>query len=607
MCGIAGIIATPAGEIDPARLERALERLAHRGPDHRGSHSEGGVALGHTRLSIIDLEGGDQPLFSADRHLVLVANGEIYNHVELREELEARGHRFSSRSDCETILHAYREYGEAFLEHLHGMFAFALWDGERQRMILARDRLGMKPLFLHASPTGIRFASELKGLLPLLDHTPDIHPGALIQYLSRQFSSGTTTIFQGIERLLPAEAVCIEGGRITRRWRYWCATAVEPSSAGLEEAREEFDAIMERVMVEHMRSDVPFGLFLSGGVDSAILLAMLEHHGAGPIHTWSVGFADDDRDSELPAARRLAERFGTRHEVLELERDQVFGVLAHTVWAADELMLDYANLPTALLAHAAARRLKVVFSGEGGDEVFAGYRRYGVHPLERRLKALFHPGSGGFRIRGYLRRRWRRHLPLPALAEHVEMERLPVINAWQETPARWSDLQRMQYVDLVTALPDNLLVKNDRMLMASGMEGRLPFVDHRVVEFGLGLPDALKRDAGGGKRFLKWWAERWLPRDHLNAPKRGFHVPVGTWLTPDLMDRLAGRLPAHPAITPWFEGGVVRELLDNARRRNSPNRIVWALLQLAIWHELFIEGDGSPPPVDCDPLELISA
>ncbi len=606
MCGIVGI-ALAEGKPDPKRVEHALARLQHRGPDDSGLHLEDGLALGHTRLAIIDPAGGRQPIRARGGDLVLIVNGEIYNFVELRRELEARGHRFTTGSDSEAVLHAYAEWGTDCLRRLHGMYAFALYDRPRRRLLLARDRLGIKPLFLHRSANGLAFASEIKALLPLLPARPEIDPRGLYQYLDHQFSTGSITPLEGIERLLPAEALVMEAGVLRRRWRYWTPLDVDVRERGLGEAREEFDALIDQVMTEHMRSDVPFGLFLSGGVDSSVLLALLQRHGVQPVRTFSVGFGEGERINELPLARRVAEQFATEHTEISPTRDDIIGRLPLTVWAADDLMRDYANLPTALLAERAGAELKVVFSGEGGDEVFAGYGRYRSPAIERRFKALLHPGSGGFRSRGTVRGRWRRHLPDTALAAGIEASRRPMINAWQESPRDWTDLQRMQYMDLSTALPDNLLVKTDRMLMAWSLEGRVPLVDHRIVEFGLSLPDRLKVQRGTGKAFLKAWAEDQLPRDLLHAPKRGFHVPIGEWLDAGFRQRLRELLPSHPALRPWFRPGGVRQVVDAYGRTGASKRLLWSLLQFVIWHQLFIAGDGDRPPTCMDPLELLAA
>ncbi len=601
MCGIAGVFGNRTA--DPALLSAMADRLAHRGPDHCGIEFEAGAGLAHTRLSIIDLGGGDQPLHADDGRLSLIANGEIYNYVELRGELEYHGRRFATGSDCETILHAYAEYGDAFLDRLHGMFAFALHDRARGRLILARDRLGIKPLFLARTPDGWAFASELKALLPVIGK-PVIDPRALAQYLQCQFSTGRRTLWAGVERVLPGEVVTLEAGGIPSRRCYWSPRDIAPVTTRFEDAATQFDQLMHTVMIEHMRSDVPFGLFLSGGLDSSLLLALLSRLKGEPIRTFSVGFADSPRGTELELAEQLAAHCGSRHTVLRPTGRDMLDRLALSVWAADDLMRDFANLPTLMLAETAGAELKVVFSGEGGDEVFGGYHRYRSGRLERWLKSLIHPGSGGFRTTGNFRG-LERAVFGPALRDAARGWREDFISAWRSAPSAWSDLQRMQLVDITTALPDNLLVKADRLLMAFGLEGRVPLLDHRVVEFGLALPDTLKIAPGHGKEFLRRWARRYLPPEHLRAPKRGFTVPMDAWLRGPTLDRLETILSASPAIREWFQPGAVRLLVEKQRRGRGVTRNLGALLQFALWHRIFVEGDGARPPLQ-DPLTYLA-
>jgi asparagine synthase (glutamine-hydrolysing) len=472
-------------------------------------------------------------------------------------------------------------------------------------VILARDRLGMKPLYYLELPDGIAFASELKALRPLLPGPAEVEPAALVQYLQNQFNTGEQTILRGIRRLLPGEMLIIDGRLEIRRMQYWTARDVRPMRVDFGEACALFDPLIEQVMVEHVRSDVPYGLFLSGGVDSAVLLALLRRYQEKPVRTFSVGYRDVKMADELEDAERIARQFGADHTCLRIDRDSLFARLPYAVWAADDLMRDYASLPTSMLAQTAARELKVVFSGEGGDEVFAGYGRYREPAAVRLVKSLLAPGSGGFRVHGHWRGTRARRIFGPRLGAARHAARAPFVAAWQSTPPGWSDLMRRQYTDLVTALPDNLMVKADRMLMAFGLEGRLPFLDHRVVEFGLALPDDLKMDGRQGKLFLKRWAERFLPADHLYRRKRGFHVPVGEWLRGELLDQLAMRLPQSEGIRAWFRPEGVAQLIERQRRRQDASREIWSVLQFAIWHRLFIKGGGKPPPVDDDPLHWL--
>lgn len=581
--------------------------LAHRGPDDSGIHCAGPVGLAQTRLSIIGLATGHQPMVSAGGELALVANGEVYNYLELNDLLRSRGHQPQTDSDSETILHAYAEYGAAFLAELRGMYAFALHDAVRRRLILARDRLGIKPLFYVRLTDRIAFASEMKALLPLLPQQPEVDARSLRSFLENQFATGEETIIKDIRRVLPGEALFIDYGLRVERQRYWSALDVAPRDIDQPTATERLNGLMDEVMRQHMRSDVPFGLFLSGGTDSAVLAALLHEHGAGRIRTYSVGFRDTAMADELDEAAAVASHFGLEHTPIRLDPVQLIGRIPHTTWAADELMRDYACLPTSFLAQEAGRDLKVVFSGEGGDEVFAGYRRYRPTLLERWGKSLLRPGTRGFRTRGQWQSRWERRLMGPELRALDGQDHAPFLQSWRQTPAAWSDLQRRQYTDLTTALPDNLLVKTDRMLMGFGVEGRVPFLDHRLVEFGLALPDRLKIRRRQGKWLLKEWAAARLPAGHLARPKRGFHVPAGDLLRHPRLAGLGPRLAANRGIRRWFRTEGIPELVATQRHGRGGSRELWGLMQFALWHRLFIEKPGLRPEPDEDPLDWITS
>ncbi len=609
MCGIAGYSLNSGSRqgdaefLHASALAAMAQHLAHRGPDGQGFHADGRVGLCHTRLAIIDLAGGAQPLYSEDRRLALVANGEIYNHVELRRELESLGHRFATRSDCETILHAYAAWGEGCVGRLHGMFAFALHDRARDTLILARDRLGIKPLYYTQTKRGLAFASEIKGLWPWLE-TRRVRADALAGFMQNNFCAAPATLLDGVSKLPPGHLARIGADGAFELHRYWTPLAVEPLDIGFDEAVRRFDTIMDEVISIHLRADVPFGLFLSGGVDSSILAALIARRTDAPLSTWSVGFPGTSTHNELDAAAWVAKRLQTRHSALEVDAEAMFARLPHAVWAADDLTGDYACLPTSLLAERAGQELKVVFSGEGGDEVFAGYGRYRMSFMKRWLAALRRPGSGGFRTRGLLDR-----APddpsAPALAACMPGWRTPFIQAWRDTPADWSDLMRRQYVDLVTWLPDDLLVKADRMLMAWGVEGRVPFLDHRVVEFGLALPDRLKIDARRGKRFLRAWGERMLPGEHLRTRKKGFTVPVGEWLRGDRLDRYAASVLASEGVRQWFRPEALHRMVARHARHGGLAGPLWALLCFALWHRAFIEGEGDMPARQQDPFDYL--
>ena len=603
MCGIAGIV-MKQGAIPRQPLIAASEQLQHRGPDDLGLYLEGPIGLAHRRLSIIDLSGGHQPIQDSAERFVIVVNGEVYNYIELRHAHEKKGRVYKTASDSETILHGWALDGIEGIKRLHGMYAFALYDRFHKELILGRDRIGIKPLFYTKLNDRVVFASEIKALLPLLSGSPAINPDALAQFLQNQFHSGEETIFAGIKRVPPGSCLCVDADLNIRTQTYWSPLGFQSRRVDFEEAQEEFEPLLLRVMEEHMRSDVPFGLFLSGGVDSAVLLAMLTEKMVHPIHTYSVGFSGSQMTDELEPATWIAGRFKTVHTPIVLTKEQIFGRMVHTIWAADDLMRDYASLPTSLLSERAAQELKVVFSGEGGDEVFAGYRRYRPN-LETWLKSILWPGTGGFRVRGGWKAIHARKTFNPVLRKASESVREPFLAAWRSCPAAWSKVQKFQYIDFFTSLPDNLLVKLDRMGMGFGLEGRVPFLDHRIVEFGFSLPDSLKINGNHGKWFLKRWAATRLPPEHLNKPKRGFHVPVGEWLKGQFLTQLGGKLMANKAIGEWFNLEGVRYLIDTQSRRGNASREVWCLLEFAIWHKLFVESPVSRPQPDENPLDWI--
>lgn len=604
MCGIAGML-LKKGRIEEKHIKEVLRLLLHRGPDGEGIHIDRSVGLAHTRLAIIDLTSGHQPLYNQDRSLCLIVNGEIYNYLELREELQSKGYNFLTYSDCEPLLYAYQEYGMDFLKKIEGMFALALYDIPRQRLLLARDRLGIKPLYFSDTDEGVFFGSELKAIFHLTGNVPPVDLNGLIQFLQNNFISGKNTICRGIERLGPGEAMVIENCRISHRWDYWPLDGLEMDGWDFQKAAEEFDSLMSDVILKHLRSDVPIGLYLSGGIDSSALLALLSQHSNFRPQTYSIGFSSENVQSELVNAQSAADLFGSGHHSYEADNEQLLNRIVHAVWCADDLMGDYANLPVSILSENVSSKVKVVFSGEGGDEVFAGYARYRKSRLQRWYKNCLYPGSGGFRVKSFFPSRIIKDLFGPDLNSVSDQWRIPFIESWQSSPTAWSDLQRMQYVDIKTWLPNDLLVKADRMMMAWGVEGRVPFLDHRVVEFGLRLPDRLKIQGSTGKLFLRRWAERFYPAEHLSGRKRGFTVPIKDWFTDSFLEGLSQLLPRNHFIQEWFQVDGVKDLIDAHAQTGRYHQHLFRLLQLAIWYRIFVERGGEIPPVNVHPLKYL--
>ena len=565
-----------------------------------------GVGFVQTRLSVVGLSNGRQPICSDDGQICLIANCEIYNHVELRLALERAGYHFRTDTDAESILHAYRHYGEEFLKHLNGMFAFALHDRLRGEVILARDRFGIKPLYLSVEDDQVWFASEIKALLGARNAARKISPRALAGFLQANFTTGPETLVSGIERVMPGEAISIRNGEVRRRWRYWSVWESAPQPWGYDDAASHFDALADTVIHEHLRSDVPVGLFLSGGMDSSLLLAFMARLGEKPAVAFSASLGPG-ADNEAEVARRTAQRFGVEHRVLELDAATLLDRLPLAVWSADDLMADYANLPTLALAEAAGKSLKVVLTGEGGDEVFAGYGRYRVRGPKRwrdRFQAL---DTEGYRAHGLFAPKWVDRCFGSALREHRDAWRAPLVAAWSAAPPSWSNLQRMQATDILTWLPEDLLVKADRMLMVHGVEGRVPFLDHRIVEFGLSLPDRMKCGFRTGKLFLRRYARKMLPTEVCGGAKRGFTVPVRSWLSGAWLARLEPVLVSHPFVHEWLipegVGALCREQAHSGRVSSE----LWAILNVVLWHHFFVDAVRERPEDRVDPLALIAA
>ena len=607
MCGIAGVITLhpDAGALRGA-LEASAAALRHRGPDDFGITIDGAVGLVHTRLSIIDLAGGHQPIVTPDRRLAAVVNGEIYNYVELRRDFAQRGAPEPlSRSDSESVLQVYAADGVAGFKRLNGMFALALHDKPRRQVVLARDRLGIKPLYLYRDATRVAFASELKALLPLLPLPPVLQADAIGQFLENEFASGEDTAIAGITRVPPGVALRIDVDLKVTRERWWSITDARPQRLDMQQAQEAFTPLFEQVMREHIRADVPFGLFLSGGVDSSLLCAMLTKLHDRPIESFSVGYSVDEQRNEFGAAAAVARRFGTQHHELRIGPADLLARMPHAVWSTDELMRDFAVLPTSLLAERAGQGLKVIFTGEGGDEAFAGYARLRKRRFARWLSSLRQPGVGGWRTRNRWPEALRRQAYGPRLQAVSGGFRRWQQQAWANRPADWSDLQRAQQHELGAALADKLLVKVDRSLMAFGVEARVPFLDHRLVEFGLMLPDGLKIQGRTGKVFLRQWGQRLVPGDHLLQDKQGFHVPMARVLDDALLQRLGPALASNKMLREWFDIGALQRLVQAQRQGGGHSEQLWGVMQLAIWHRIFIERSGAMPGLREDPIDWI--
>jgi asparagine synthase (glutamine-hydrolysing) len=643
MCGIAGLFLYRDGAFASrearGRLAQMVAPLRHRGPDDVGVSVSGPLGLGHARLSILDLAGGHQPIWNEERTAAVVCNGEIYNHRELRRGLEARGHRFATRSDTEVIVHLWEELGPACVERLSGMFALAVADFRQRRLLLARDRVGKKPLYLSDAGGTLAFASELKSLLAAGFVAPEIDPEALDLYLAWGYVPTPWTIFRGA-RKLPAGhlAVCDAGGmRIERYWdvEFHPEEGASAEANRLEEWTDELEHVLGEAVRDRLESDVPLGAFLSGGIDSGTIVSFMSQALAGPVRTHTVGFADRATDERADAAA-VARALGTDHRETEV-RPCLEDVLPRIAWHLDEPFADPSSVPTWYVSRETRQRVTVALSGDGGDELFAGYgTRYATHLLEEKVRRGL-PGPLRNALFSPLARIWprsprlprplrlstilanlavdgdrafyqdRRHLPLwmsgKLFGEDLRTRRrqfdpFAALEPHLARAPKGDPLARALYLDLKTWLADDGLVKVDRMSMAHALEVRCPLLDHRVIELAARVPSHLKLRGGRTKLLLRKVAERRLPAEILARPKRGFAPPVSRWLREDLRDLSRDLLLAPDALArDLFEVPEVARLLEDHRtQRLDAGWALWTLLMLEVWNREVLRGAGRSVP-----------
>jgi asparagine synthase (glutamine-hydrolysing) len=622
MCGICGIVAGEReGPPDPEIVARMAARLIPRGPDDEGSYDDGQVALAARRLSIIDLAGGHQPIENEDRSAVVVQNGEIYNYRELKRELEGRGHRFATDCDTEVIVHLYEEHGEGFVERLRGMFAIAIWDKRRRRLLLARDRFGIKPLYYRQAGGGLSFASELKAMLEQPGFSRAIDPRAVAAYLAFNSIPAPLTIFAEARKLPPGHLLAWQDGEVElRRYaRPRPVAAAEVSDGSTEELAEELRAVLDDSVRAHLVADVSVGVLLSGGVDSGGLAALASRHAGEPVRTFSIGFEEGGFD-ELDRARLVARRYGTDHHELVLRPDAV-DLLPKLVEAFDEPFGDSSALPTYLVSALAAEHVKVALSGEGGDELFGGYYTYVADllaPKVGRLAALAAPLAEALPSRSdrvgfdYKAKRFARAAasgdPLQrhhAWKEIFSPERRAALvgegaGGWDpvdlyreryaETTAA-EPLARMQDLDLGIYLVDDLLVKTDRLSMAHSLELRVPFLDPKVAEFAMALPTRMKVRGFAKKRLLRRALQPLLPKQVVHGRKQGFSIPIAAWLRGPLEPWAREVLaPATLRRQGLLDPAAVTPLLDrHCSGREDLSRQLWGLMALTLWFDRYAE------------------
>jgi asparagine synthase (glutamine-hydrolysing) len=611
MCGIYGMLGRhPGRPPDRDVLARMGAALAHRGPDGGGVHEDGPLGMGMRRLSIIDLATGDQPIANEDRSVWVVFNGEIYNYRELTADLVARGHRFTTASDTEVLVHLWEEHGPALVGRLRGMFAFALWDARARTLLLARDRLGIKPLYYATTPQGLVFGSELKAILQAPSVARRIDPRALGAYLQYGYVPDPSTILTGVVKLPPAHTVLVRDGRAAAPTRYWDVTSAFRDGGGPadeEAAAEALAPLLRDAVRSHLVADVPVGAFLSGGVDSTAVVGLMAELTNGRVQTFSVGF-DGAPSSELPYARRVAEWFSTEHHELHVEPGDV-SLLERLLSVLDEPFADSSAIPTYLVSRLARRHVKVVMSGDGGDEIFAGYDRYVVDHRRRHLGRLADAGyAGPLRLLsgmlpdGTPGKNWLYNLSLPRLQRYVDAiavfpaRALPALldadlagaagdgfATALESGGGLDPLSQLQNIDLQTYLPGDILTKVDRMTMAASLEARVPLLDHPLVEFACALPPALRFGRATTKRVLKRLLRGRVPPEVLTRPKQGFDPPLTLWLAGRLAGFFDDELGVGTALSAaGVRAGEVRRLLDLHRLTLRPDlcRKLWALVVL---------------------------
>ena len=617
MCGIAGWAGSP--EIDEGRLAAMCDALAHRGPDDDGFHVEPGrVGLGFRRLSIIDLQTGAQPLRSERGSVLATCNGEIYNFQALRRDLEASGHRFATHSDCETIVHLYEERGIDFLQALRGMFAIALWDADRERLVLARDRLGVKPLYWAPVAGGIVYASEPGAILAsgLVAARPD--PEAIAQYLTLQYVPPPRSGFAGIHKLAPGELLVFEDGEArVRRW--WSLDHGAKAASSEEEAIERVDAMLAEATALRMIADVPVGAFLSGGIDSSLVVGYMAEQSSS-VHTFSIDFPHA-RYSEAAHAKEVAGVYGTEHEEFLVE-PAIVPTVASAVRAAGEPFADSSAIPTYVLSEVTRRRVTVALSGDGGDEAFAGYVRHrlataadrlgplplAARPVSRALSATGLNGRLARVARGLAAVSRSPHDRYAAIMAHFEpaaLDRLCRPEFLAEAGGSrmaWDDVlalpdvrgvDRYLALDTATYLPGDLLLKVDRMSMAHALEVRSPLLDHHVHEYAATLPGDLKLRRGTTKWLLKRLAaRRGLPEHLVHRRKQGFGIPIGEWFRGELRPWIEGILrdPATLARGYFDAAETDRLLSEHVEGRAEHTYRLWNLAMLELWHREWVDG-----------------
>jgi asparagine synthase (glutamine-hydrolysing) len=639
MCGINGIALSSSSRrtIGDGVVERMRDVLTHRGPDAAGIFVDARnarVALGHRRLSIVDVAAGQQPMTNEDGSLHITYNGEIYNHAGFRDSLEARGHVYQTHCDTETILHLYEEHGVDCVEHLRGMFAFAIWDQRKRELFIARDRLGVKPLYyVHTGDGSLYFASEIKALLEAEAVRPELNYGALPDYLANHAPSGADTLFRGVKRLLPGHTLLWRDGKLDLK-KYWDISFAKHDDQERSDAdyiAEWKDLFTESVRLRLM-ADVPLGMFLSGGIDSSAIAAAMSGMVSDPIKTFSVAFAEREAN-ELSYARTVAQAFKTDHREVVVSPQEFFSALPNLVWHEDEPLAHPSSVALYFVSQLAARHVKVVLTGEGSDELLAGYGRYRKTIVNRKLAQQyeqFAPDAVRNTVRQQIdklpasrlkQKLSRTFLTQPADLESIYFDNFAVFPRSMQrqllTPEAREQLvspdpyavmsglfaqsdassllDQILYADTKTYLHE-LLMKQDQMSMAASIESRVPFLDHKLVEFSAALPERMKLRGGTTKYILRESMKGILPPEILSRPKMGFPVPIGSWFRGAFRSVVDEYVLGERAISrAIFDQAFVRSLVERHQRGEDHAERLWALVNFEIWQRRFFDAETAAP------------
>ena len=652
MCGIAGILEFGReARASAAALREMCHAMAHRGPDDDGFYTDGAAGIGMRRLSIVDLKTGHQPISNEDGTLWIVFNGEIYNHRALREQLIARGHQYRTNSDTETIVHLFEEYGEGCVEHLRGMFAFAIWSRNTKTLFIARDRLGIKPLYYKLTPERLLFGSEIKVLLAHGGIRPEFNRAVLPEYLAFGYLSAEDTFYSGIRKLPPGHVMTIGPDARPEIRQYWDLDASKP-----HESRDEnyyvraYRELLEGAVESHLMSDVPLGVFLSGGVDSSAVAALMTKIRREPVETFSVGYGEQTYN-ELPFARTVAQHIQSKHHEVVVSEEDFFGALPHLIWHEDEPIVWPSSVSLYFVARLARERVVVVLTGEGADETMAGYTRYAFTlknaamdrvyrsmtpralrrglrdsvatssllgaTLRRKLEHTFLGKDGeawdsfyfdnffsafsGAEQSGLLTNEFAQEFPPSSAYKNV-------LAYWERSAAQGGEmLQRLLYTDIKTYLVE-LLMKQDNMSMAASIESRVPFLDHVLVEFATRIPRDIQIQGLTGKRILKKGMEDMLPHEILYRPKLGFPTPWSGWLAGPRLEKIRAMLLEPRSLQRgYFRREAIEKLFDDHRSQHRDNYDrIWRLLNLEIWHRVCIEGEAHDQ-IETGDVRLVSA